>query len=217
MSDPDAERFELYDLRVTVDRIEGRSVCGLEVGDYFELTESSRLRIPEGRHFCVYALQAVLPLLPAKQRELAAGRLARAGLARLLPRSRRAADHAHRADREPHARDARPHVTLGLGLQSDQPLGEYGELAATVEEAGFASVCVFNDLWFQPPLAALLEIARATSRVRLGPACLNPFTLHPVEIAGQVAMLDEASGGRGFLGLASGAWLDELGSHRIGR
>ena len=64
---------ELYDLRVTVERIEGRSVCGLEVGDYFELTESSRLRIPAGKHFCVYALQAVLPLLPAKQRELAEG------------------------------------------------------------------------------------------------------------------------------------------------
>jgi uncharacterized repeat protein (TIGR04076 family) len=64
---------ELYDLRVTVERIEGRSVCGLEVGDSFELTESSRLRIPAGRHFCLYALQAVLPLLPAKQRELAPG------------------------------------------------------------------------------------------------------------------------------------------------
>jgi uncharacterized repeat protein (TIGR04076 family) len=64
---------ELYDLRVTVERIEGRSVCGLEVGDYFELTESSRLRIPEGRHFCVFALQSVLPLLPAKQRDLAPG------------------------------------------------------------------------------------------------------------------------------------------------
>jgi uncharacterized repeat protein (TIGR04076 family) len=64
---------ELYDLRVTVERIEGRSVCGLEVGDYFELTESSRLRIPPGKHFCVYALQAVLPLLPAKQRDLPAG------------------------------------------------------------------------------------------------------------------------------------------------
>jgi uncharacterized repeat protein (TIGR04076 family) len=62
--------MELYDLRVTVERIEGRSVCGLEVGDYFELTESSRIRIPEGRHFCIYALQAVLPLLPAKQRRL---------------------------------------------------------------------------------------------------------------------------------------------------
>ena len=67
------EVTELYDLRVTVERIEGRSVCGLEVGDYFELTESNRLRIPAGKHFCLYALQAVLPLLPAKQRELAAG------------------------------------------------------------------------------------------------------------------------------------------------
>ena len=65
--------MELYDLRVTVERIEGRSVCGLEVGDYFEVTESSRIRIPEGKHFCMYALSAVLPLLPAKQRALPAG------------------------------------------------------------------------------------------------------------------------------------------------
>jgi len=66
---------ELYDLRVTVDRIEGRSVCGLVVGDSFELTESSRLHIPDGRHFCVFALQSILPFLAAKQRDLAAGDL----------------------------------------------------------------------------------------------------------------------------------------------
>jgi uncharacterized repeat protein (TIGR04076 family) len=68
----DGEGMELFDLRVTVDRIEGRSVCGLEVGDYFELTNSSQLRLPEGRHFCIFALQSVLPLLPAKQRQLPA-------------------------------------------------------------------------------------------------------------------------------------------------
>ena len=62
--------MRLFDLRVTVERIEGGSVCGLQVGDYFEVTESSRIRIPEGRHFCIYALQSVLPLLPAKQRQL---------------------------------------------------------------------------------------------------------------------------------------------------
>ena len=62
--------MRVYDLRVTVERIEGRSVCGLEVGDYFELTESSRVRIPEGRFFCLYALQSVIPMLPAKQRKL---------------------------------------------------------------------------------------------------------------------------------------------------
>ena len=64
--------MRLYDLRVTVERIEGRSVCGLQVGDFFEVTESSKVRIPDGAHFCLYALQAVLPLLPAKQRRLPA-------------------------------------------------------------------------------------------------------------------------------------------------
>jgi uncharacterized repeat protein (TIGR04076 family) len=63
--------FELFDLRVTVEVIEGRSVCGLAVGDYFEITESSHLRIPDGKHFCIYALGSVLPLLAAKQRVLA--------------------------------------------------------------------------------------------------------------------------------------------------
>jgi uncharacterized repeat protein (TIGR04076 family) len=65
--------MQLYDLRVTVEEIGGRSVCGLSVGDYFELTDSSKLRLPPGGHFCVYALAAVLPLLPAKQRDLPAG------------------------------------------------------------------------------------------------------------------------------------------------
>jgi uncharacterized repeat protein (TIGR04076 family) len=62
--------MELYDLRVSVESIAGRSVCGLEIGDCFEVTRSSQLRIPEGGHFCIYALAAVLPLLPAKQRAL---------------------------------------------------------------------------------------------------------------------------------------------------
>ncbi|MFC6082631.1 TIGR04076 family protein [Sphaerisporangium aureirubrum] len=65
--------MELYDLRVRVERIEGRSVCGMRVGDHFDLTESAHLTLPEGRHFCVYALAAVLPFLAAKQRDLAPG------------------------------------------------------------------------------------------------------------------------------------------------
>jgi 5,10-methylenetetrahydromethanopterin reductase len=56
-----------------------------------------------------------------------------------------------------------------------------------------------------------LSIAGATERVRLGPAALNPSTLHPVELAGQAAALDLASSGRAYLGLVAGAWLDRLG------
>lgn len=63
-------KFQLYDLRVTVHAIAGRSVCGLQVGDYFDVVQSSQLRLPPGKHFCIYALSAVLPLLPAKQRQL---------------------------------------------------------------------------------------------------------------------------------------------------
>jgi 5,10-methylenetetrahydromethanopterin reductase len=100
---------------------------------------------------------------------------------------------------------------LGLGLQTDKPLRAYGPLAQAAEAAGFDVVTTFNDLWFQPALPALLEIARATKRVRVGPSCLNPFTLHPLEIAGQIAVLDDISQGRAFLGLARGAWLESLG------
>jgi 5,10-methylenetetrahydromethanopterin reductase len=54
-------------------------------------------------------------------------------------------------------------------------------------------------------------MARVTERIRLGPAALNPFTLHPYEIAGQIATLDAVSNGRAYFGLAKGAWLDRLG------
>ena len=100
---------------------------------------------------------------------------------------------------------------LGLGLQTDKQPGTYARLARAAEDGGFDVVTTFNDLWFQPALPALLEIAQATKRVRVGPSCLNPFTLHPVEIAGQTAALDAASDGRAFLGLAHGAWLESLG------
>src|SRR5919199_2685954 len=100
---------------------------------------------------------------------------------------------------------------LSIAFQSDKALGEYAELGALVEGYGFGTVSVYADLLFQPPLPALLAIAGATRRIRLGPACLNPYTLHPVEIAGQIAALDAASGGRAYLGLARGAWLDSLG------
>jgi 5,10-methylenetetrahydromethanopterin reductase len=98
---------------------------------------------------------------------------------------------------------------LGLGLQSDKTPAEYAHLARLAEDGGFDVVTVFHDLLYQPSLPALIHVAQATERVRVGPSCLNPFTLHPVEIAGQVAALDAASGGRAYLGLARGAWLDE--------
>src|SRR3954453_19318147 len=68
----DGTDMQLYDLRITVDRIEGRSVCGLQVGDHIDDVRSNERRLPEGKHFCMYAFAAALPMLPAKQRDLPA-------------------------------------------------------------------------------------------------------------------------------------------------
>src|SRR5215470_12560903 len=103
--------------------------------------------------------------------------------------------------------------TISIAFQTDQPLAAYGPLAAAAERYGFDGVSVYNDMLFQPAWLPLLEIARHTGRVRIGPAALNPFTCHPIDIAGNIALLDEASAGRAYLGLARGAWLDFAGLH----
>jgi 5,10-methylenetetrahydromethanopterin reductase len=100
---------------------------------------------------------------------------------------------------------------LSIAFQTDKSPEEYVELARIAERAGFDTVSVYHDLFFQPAIHPLLLMARATERVRLGPAALNPYTLHPVEIAGQIAALDAASAGRAYLGLVRGTWLDEIG------
>jgi uncharacterized repeat protein (TIGR04076 family) len=68
------EGFEgrLRNLRVVVEEVRGKCTSGMKPGDYFVL-RSGRLYIPAQRHFCLYALYATLPLLPAKQRPLEDG------------------------------------------------------------------------------------------------------------------------------------------------
>jgi uncharacterized repeat protein (TIGR04076 family) len=68
VTDPRApDEFELYDLAVVVERIEGHCTCDMRVGDRVDV-RSGKLAIADARGFCLYALQAAIPLLPAKQR-----------------------------------------------------------------------------------------------------------------------------------------------------
>ena len=74
MADPNKTEdgtFQLFDLQVTVEAIEGHCTCQMAVGDAFFL-RSGKLSLPDGADFCLYALQATIPLLPAKQRQGAA-------------------------------------------------------------------------------------------------------------------------------------------------
>lgn len=101
--------------------------------------------------------------------------------------------------------------SFSIAFQTDKPIASYGTLAAQAETYGFDAVTVYNDLLYQPAWLPLLEIARHTKRVGLGPAAVNPFTCHPINIAGNIALIDEASQGRAYLGVTRGGWLDFLG------
>ena len=100
---------------------------------------------------------------------------------------------------------------FGIGLRGNLAPGDYARLGLLAEQMGFDVVSAFNDLGDQPALVPLLEVAKVTRRISLGPACLNPYTMSPVEIASAIGSLNDASGGRAYLGLARGAWLDTLG------
>jgi len=62
------DEFTLWDLRVEVVAGDQDMVCSHRVGDYFELS-GENLSFPAGQTFPLYPLAALLPLLPAKQRD----------------------------------------------------------------------------------------------------------------------------------------------------
>lgn len=63
------DQFTLYNLKVEIVASDRPMVCGHKEGDYF-LVIGEDLIFPENKSFSMYALSAILPLLPAKQRPL---------------------------------------------------------------------------------------------------------------------------------------------------
>ena len=51
-------------IKVTVERIDGHCNLPMLVGDYFHI-EGSKLKVPEGKHVCIWALQSMMPVFPA--------------------------------------------------------------------------------------------------------------------------------------------------------
>lgn len=68
----DPEEPGRHDLRVVVEEVRGKCTSPMRPGDYF-LLRGGQLSLPVGRHFCLYALQAMLPFLAARQRPLFEG------------------------------------------------------------------------------------------------------------------------------------------------
>ncbi len=96
-------------------------------------------------------------------------------------------------------------MRFSVRFNNDLPVAEYVTLAQAAEAAGFDQFWVSDDLFLRSAPVILAAVAGATTRIKLGTCILNPYTLHPSEMAMTAATLDELSGGRFLLGLAAGA------------
>jgi probable F420-dependent oxidoreductase len=83
--------------------------------------------------------------------------------------------------------------------------GALRDEVARAEAAGFDIVQGFDHVgssW--APLALLIAMAEATTRIRVGSLVLNNDFHHPVHLAREIAAIDHFSGGRVELGLGAG-------------
>ncbi|MCE7735630.1 MAG: TIGR04076 family protein [Candidatus Heimdallarchaeota archaeon] len=62
------QQFDLYNLEVIVEEINGNCTCSMKIGDKF-FFKGGKISLPKNQDFCLYAIQSALPLLPAKQRK----------------------------------------------------------------------------------------------------------------------------------------------------
>lgn len=101
-------------------------------------------------------------------------------------------------------------MKFSLRLNNDLRVSDYVRLAQLAESAGFDQFWVSDDLFLRSAPVILTAVALATEHIEIGTCIVNPFTLHPAEMAMMAATLDEVSNGRFNLGLSAGA-LDFLG------
>ena len=96
-------------------------------------------------------------------------------------------------------------MKFSLRFNNDLPVRDYFRYVAAAEAAGFDQFWVSNDLFLRSAPVILSALAMASERIEIGSCILNPFTIHPAEIAMFAATLDELSDGRFNLGISSGA------------
>jgi 5,10-methylenetetrahydromethanopterin reductase len=95
-------------------------------------------------------------------------------------------------------------LKVAIGFNLDLPVSQIVPNAVRAEELGFSGFWLHEHSFGRDALSYLTSAAEKTSRLRLGVACLNPYTRTPVVLAMSMLTLSESSHGRAILGLGSG-------------
>jgi 5,10-methylenetetrahydromethanopterin reductase len=93
---------------------------------------------------------------------------------------------------------------VAIGFNADLSVQEIVDYAVQAELAGFESFWLHEHSFSRDALSYLSTAAAKTRLLRLGVACLSPYTRHPVVLAMSMLTLQESSNGRAVLGLGTG-------------
>ena len=96
-------------------------------------------------------------------------------------------------------------MTWSLRLNNDLPFHALRDIAVLAEDLGCEQLWVSNDLLLRSAPVLMGALAVATSRIKLGIAIMNPYSVHLSELAMMAATLAEMSGGRFLLGVGAGS------------
>jgi alkanesulfonate monooxygenase SsuD/methylene tetrahydromethanopterin reductase-like flavin-dependent oxidoreductase (luciferase family) len=87
-------------------------------------------------------------------------------------------------------------MEVDLVLDSQLSPGELAELGLLAEQAGIRAIWCASYLDGRDPFTNLAQLARQSSRIRMGPIALTPYELHPFRIAMDLLTLNEICPGR---------------------
>ena len=96
-------------------------------------------------------------------------------------------------------------MRFSLRLNNDIEPGAFAELAEVAERVGFEQLWVSNDLFLRSAPVLLAAAAARTTRLQLGTGIMNPYSIHPAELAMLAGTMQEVTAGRFLLGLGAGA------------
>lgn len=107
-------------------------------------------------------------------------------------------------------------MITSLRVNNDVTVSSYLEIVEAAEALDFDQIWVSDDLFLRSAPVLVAAAATRTDRIKLGIGIMNPYTVHPSELAMLAATMQELSGGRFLLGLGAGAndFLDWAGVSR---
>ena len=95
-------------------------------------------------------------------------------------------------------------MRIDIILESNLTPERISELGQLAERHGLGGVWVSNMNDARDPFINFVDLARATSRIRLGPIAVSPFELHPLKMASSLLTLNEVAKGRAQIVVGAG-------------